>query len=233
MVYADRTDEWEQALSQLQKPTKNRFVPENLDTIVKPADRQKRNAQPKHIQIASGIELYHLLDAVHLKPVTQIDIMLQLRQPTGRLTQAGKLFTYLETARDHVMFRVLKSCLKNEVTEKIGYEASLAEIHFKFSSLNDIGVKITIRGYSDKVLDFAKIYLDILIACGKPQSFEKRALLGSMEKKSEAYANSNLEADYRAKNNRTLFLNPQKYHDSYLGKLLDEEIRALTEQDDD
>ena len=32
-VYAERQDEWEQACDQMTKPTKNRFVPENLDTI--------------------------------------------------------------------------------------------------------------------------------------------------------------------------------------------------------
>ena len=62
------------------------------------------------------------------------------------------------------MFRILKSCLKSIVTSKIGYEASVAEINYKFSSLDDIGVMISVRGYSDKILDFIKIYLETLMA---------------------------------------------------------------------
>ena len=66
------------------------------------------------------------------------------------------------------MFRILKSCLKTVVTEEVGYEASLAEIKYKFQSLKDIGVLISIKGYNDKVLDFAKIYLDTLEAYAQP-----------------------------------------------------------------
>ena len=60
------------------------------------------------------------------------------------------------------MFRVLKSCLKSVVTETIGYEAQLAEINYKFASIDDIAVRISITGYSDKIFEFAKIYLDTL-----------------------------------------------------------------------
>ena len=130
------------------------------------------------------------------------------------------------------MFRVLKSCLKAVVTETIGYEASVADIHYKFQSLEDIGVRITIRGYSDKLMDFARIYLDKLIECGVKQGFEKRVLLQSMEKKKESYSNNNLEADYRGHNNRDLFLKPHKFHDLYLAELLGKEIDALSEQED-
>ena len=66
------------------------------------------------------------------------------------------------------MFRVLKSCLKSVITKEMGYEASLAEIYFKFQSLEDIGVRITVRGYNDKVLEFAKMYLETLVACAEP-----------------------------------------------------------------
>ena len=158
--------------------------------------------------------------------------MLRLRQPSERKSRTGKQVTYLETARDQVMFRVLKGCLKAVVTESIGYEASVADIHYKFQSLEDVGVRITINGYSDKLLDFAKVYLDKLIECGVSQSFEKQVLLQSMQKKKESYSNSNLEADYRGHNNRDLFLKPHKFHDSFLAKLLGKEIEALSEQED-
>ena len=45
--------------------------------------------------------------------------------------------------------------------------------------------------------------------------------------------NSNIEADYRGHNNRDLFLRPQKYHDTYLAKILDKEIEALNELEDE
>ena len=45
--------------------------------------------------------------------------------------------------------------------------------------------------------------------------------------------NSNIEADYRGHNNRDLFLRPQKYHDTYLAKILDKEIEAFNELGDE
>ena len=130
------------------------------------------------------------------------------------------------------MFRILKSCLKSVVTETIGYEASVAEINYKFSSLDDIGVMISVRGYNDKILDFIKIYLETMTTYAESQSFEKNVLLNSMMKKKEAYSNSNLEADYRGHNNRDLYLRPHKFHDNVLAKILDEEIKALQKQED-
>ena len=157
----------------MHRPTKNRFVPENLDTLVPSEQRQTKNVKPKRIRISDDkdggrIDLYHLVDSVHLKPMTQVDVVLRLRQPSKRERKSGKLHTYLETAKDHVMFRVLKSCLKSVITKEMGYEASLAEIHFKFQSLEDIGVRITVNGYNDKVLEFAKMYLETLVACAEP-----------------------------------------------------------------
>ena len=85
------------------------------------------------------------------------------------------------------MFRVLKSCLKSVITETIGYEAQLANINYKFSNIDDIAVRINITGYSDKIFEFAKTYLDILFEYAKSNSFDKTTLANSMEKKKQAY----------------------------------------------
>ena len=60
----------------MQRPGKNRFAPENVETIVKPENRKKNNGFPKRINLDDmqnanqRIQLYHLVDAVHLKPMT-------------------------------------------------------------------------------------------------------------------------------------------------------------------
>ena len=53
--------------------------------------------------------------------------------------------------------------------------------------------------------------------------------MNSMEKKKDCYSNSNLEADIRTRNNINLFLQPHKFHDSSLAKILEAEIKTLTE----
>ena len=57
--------------------------------------------------------------------------------------------------------------------------------------------------------------------------------MNSMEKKKDCYSNSNLEADKKARNNINLFLQPHKFHDSLLAKILETEIKTLGEQEDD
>ena len=94
-VYADRQEEWEEVCSLMHRPTKNRFVPENLETLVPSELRQTKNVKPKRIRISDDkdggrIDLYHLVDSVHLKPMTQVDVVLRLRQPSKRAKKTGK-----------------------------------------------------------------------------------------------------------------------------------------------
>ena len=65
----------------MKKPGKNRFMPENTDTIVKNEERQQNNGRPKLNQFYGGnkIDLYYLLDKVYLKPRTSIDIILRIK----------------------------------------------------------------------------------------------------------------------------------------------------------
>ena len=68
-------------MSRIHKPNKNKFVPESIETIVKPEERLPKNLKPNRINIdySHKIVLYHLLDRVYLKPRTSIDIVLRLR----------------------------------------------------------------------------------------------------------------------------------------------------------
>ena len=57
---------------------------ENIMRQIIGISRQTRNIKPKRIRISDDkdggrIDLYHLVDSVHLKPMTQIDVVLRLR----------------------------------------------------------------------------------------------------------------------------------------------------------
>ena len=82
---AEFTDEeWKAATDLISMPQKNRFVPEDTSTIVKPEQRLKHNKVPKEIKWKEGVNLYHVLDHVYLKPSTIINILLRIKQPENR-----------------------------------------------------------------------------------------------------------------------------------------------------
>ena len=74
----------------------------------------------------------------------------------------GRPVTYLKDPMDHVLFRVMKGCLKAVFTEKYGYDAQLAHINYRFAGIDDVAIRIDITGYSDKIFEFARIYLDTI-----------------------------------------------------------------------
>ena len=67
----------------------------------------------------------------------------------------GKPRTYLETPEDFALFKVMRNCLMETVTNRVGYEAELANVSFKIESVEEMAVKVTFEGYSDKLVDFA------------------------------------------------------------------------------
>ena len=46
---AEGAEDWEETQAKMKKPGKNRFMPENTDTIVKNKERQQNNGRPKLI----------------------------------------------------------------------------------------------------------------------------------------------------------------------------------------
>ena len=62
-------------------------------------------------------------------------------------------------------------CLKAVITENVGYEAQLANINYSFESIDDMGIRINTNGYSDKIFEFTKIYLDMMYECAKEGAF--------------------------------------------------------------
>ena len=67
------------------------------------------------------------------------------------------------------------------VTEQIGYEAELANVNFRLESIEEMGVRLRIAGYSDKIFDFAECLINILFKCAKDGGFEHNAVMNSIE----------------------------------------------------
>lgn len=56
-------------------------------------------------------------------------------------------------------FAVYTDCLAEKVTEEIGYEAVLSDISYSIKSFENVGFKVKFSGYSDKLFNFARIFL--------------------------------------------------------------------------
>lgn len=162
-----------------------------------------------------------MLDHKHLKPTTAIDILLRIREPPERKHSNGKPLTFLSTPEDFALFDVMVNCLKSTVNRRIGDEAKLAHIDYDFESVNDMAVNIKISGFSDKVFLFAEMFLDIVRTCGRQDGFNQSTVLDSLNEAKAEYANSNIEAQDRANNNRTNFLKPHTFHASLMEKVLE------------
>ena len=120
------SEDWDAAIKMLQEPKANPFVPEDISTIVNPKKRERKNADPNAFEIAKGVNLYHQLDHVYLKPKTIIDIFLRIKQPEKRSTDEGKSVCFLKTPADFALYSVLEDCVDSAITAKVGYEAQLA-----------------------------------------------------------------------------------------------------------
>ena len=160
-------EEWNETVSLLYPPKKNKYVPENVETITKPDEKVSVNNSPELVEIDPKFHLYHSIDKVYLKPLTVVNIMFRVRQPAKRFREQGMLKTvcYLKTPKDFALFRVMKDCLKQTITKRIGYEANLAEVDYHLKSVEEMAINLNFSGYSDKLFDFIEEYLDILIEC--------------------------------------------------------------------
>ena len=107
----------------LNEPQPNKFVPNNFEIVVPESKRKLRNDEPKETKIDEGLFLYHLLDYVHFKPITHLDILLRIKQPENRYNNNQKPKCFLETPKDFALFKVMCDCLDSTVNAKVGYEA--------------------------------------------------------------------------------------------------------------
>lgn len=132
----------------------------------------------------------------------------------------------MQTATDYALFNVLLSCLDQTVSKRIGYEAQLAQIQYEVTSVEDLAVRINISGYSDKILNFVKQFLDIMQECAKLGGFEKTLVDNVMGDKKSEFANANSQVGDHATNNRLNFLFPHTFHSSLMEKALSTKIEA-------
>ena len=56
--------------------------------------------------------------------------------------------TYLQTEEEFALFKVMKDCLNETITKKVGYEAMLANVGYEFDTVHEMAVRVWISGYS-------------------------------------------------------------------------------------
>ena len=79
-----------------------------------------------------------------------------------------------------------------------------------------MAVNLRIFGFSDKLFEFVKIYIELLLECANEKGFDRRRVMHSIEKIKSEYANNNIEVDDRAMHNRLLMLIPHTFHDKLM-----------------
>ena len=83
-----------------------------------------------------------------------------------------------------------------------------------------MGVHLRFSGYSEKIFEFAKTYIDIMLECAKKDGFEESQVDNSIEKVKTDIYNQNFEVDAQASNNRLLYLLPHTFHSELILKVL-------------
>ena len=54
----------------------------------------------------------------------------------------SKPITFLEEPKDFALFAVMKNCLIETITKKVGYEVGLANVGFEFEIVEEMAVRI-------------------------------------------------------------------------------------------
>ena len=103
------------------------------------------------------------------------------------------------------------------------------ESEFLIEELEEMAIGLTFKGFSDKLFIFAEIFIDIMFECAKECGFDNDQVLNSIEKCKIEKANSNIEVDSYAVNNRLLFLLPHTFHSSLIEEVL---VTKLQERED-
>jgi secreted Zn-dependent insulinase-like peptidase len=80
-----------------------------------------------------------------------------------------KLFN---SPKNKAFFSVYTDALIEKVTAEIGYEAVLSDIQYSIKSFENLGFKLKFSGYNDKLLNFIRIFLDIMTQTREQQGFD-------------------------------------------------------------
>ena len=216
--------EWSSLKDRMKQPRKNPYIPEKLECLT-PASKQKtRNDYPKLVKLDQNpaYAMYHLVDAVYLKPKTAFNLLMRIRQPKEQ--PHGKPVTFLQTPKDFAAFEIMKGCLHATATKTIGYEAKLAQIHHEMFLVDEMAVRILIHGYSETVLKFVEEYLNLMRDCAQQGGFEKEVVDNIMEEKLQEFEDANSDIADHATNNRICYLHATTFHPSLIAKAIQDYI---------
>lgn len=117
-------------------------------------------------------------------------------------------------------FSIYTDALIEYVTSEIGYEAVLSDVAYSIKSFENIGFKLKFSGYNDKIAEFIKIFLEMMIRI-QQDGFGQMMVKLALEKSIKNYKNLNVEVDQRTGNNRLIFLLDHTYHASLVIKELE------------
>ena len=126
------------------------------------------------------------------------------------------------------MFAIAKDCFESQINSKIGYEASLANLKFETRLVDGVALEIKINGFSQKILEFAALFIDNLIEF-KYNSVNHTQIQNSIYKMKEDYAPES-RITYHTLKNMDLFMKPYEFHDSCILKELTEMLEMEEEQ---
>ena len=96
-----------------------------------------------------------------------VNILFRLKQPDIWKTNKDKPVSFFETEKDFALFQVFRDCFSQKLIKQIGYEAELAHMRYSFQTVEEMAINIKIRGYSDKIFEFIKIYIELMLSCAK------------------------------------------------------------------
>ena len=92
-------------------------------------------------------------------------------------------------------------------------------------SWEEMAVILEIKGFSDKIFEFARAYIDIFIGCAEDNGFDRESVMHSIAKNKDAYlAGYNGELEDKAAHNRLLMLIPHTFHDKCMETVIEEQL---------
>ena len=80
------------------------------------------------------------------------------------------------------------------------------------NTYEDVGIRLSVDGYSDKILAFVATFIDLMLSCAADDGIDEALVLNSFEKKHRQFKNLNLDVDTRCNSNRKQYLMPDLNH---------------------